>query len=80
MSKAHQVRLTNRCQGQRQERRSPPKEHKAENQKSHSSKRYLYCDNVLKCWYHGSSYKLLCSQLELRTWLFVNNTGTHGHF
>ena len=79
MNKAPRVQLTNLCQGQCQERRSPPKEHRVENQKSHSSKRYLHCNTVLKCWYHGSSYKLLWAQLELSegdavaSWL-VNST------
>ena len=78
MNKARQVQLTNPCQGQCQERRSPPKEHRVENPKSHSSKRYLECNTVLKCWYHGISYKSLCCQLKLRIWLyFVKNKGAH---
>ena len=66
MNKAPRVQLTNPCQGQCQERRSPPKEHRVENQKSHSSKRYLHCNTVLKCWCHGNSYKLLWAQLWAR--------------
>ena len=56
MNKARQVRLTNPCQGQCQEQRSPPKEHRVENPKSHSSKRYLYFDTEFNCWYHVNGY------------------------
>ena len=56
MNKAHQVQLTNPCQGQCQEQQSPPKEHRVENPKSRSSKRYLYFNTEFKCWYSVSSY------------------------